>query len=63
MTPTAEKAETKPESEPEAKDDLKSLPMPEVEKQLGSSHGRPHSSRGAKTADPIWAERDHGKED
>jgi H+-transporting ATPase len=27
----------KPEAKPESKDDLKSLPMPEVEKQLGSS--------------------------
>jgi hypothetical protein len=37
VTPTADKPETKPGSKPEAKDDLKSLPMPEVEKQLGSS--------------------------
>ena len=30
-------AESKPRSKPAAKDDLKSLPMPEVEKKLGSS--------------------------
>ena len=28
---------TKPVSKPDSKDDLKSLPMPEVEKRLGSS--------------------------
>ena len=40
---------------PDAKDDLKSLPMPEVEKKLGSSPDGLTSSRGAETADPIWA--------
>ena len=30
-------AEPKPRSKPDAKDDLKSLPLPEVEKKLGSS--------------------------
>jgi H+-transporting ATPase len=30
-------SESKPGSKPNAKDDLKSLPMPEVEKKLGSS--------------------------
>ena len=29
--------ESKSRSKPDSKDDLKSLPMPEVEKQLGSS--------------------------
>ena len=50
--------ESKPGSKPNAKDDLKSLPLAEVEKKLGVVAGRPHSSRGAETADPIWAERD-----
>ena len=36
-----------PESKPNAKDDLKSLPMPEVEK-IGIVAGRPHSSRGGR---------------
>ncbi|MGA3128587.1 MAG: plasma-membrane proton-efflux P-type ATPase [Candidatus Korobacteraceae bacterium] len=35
-TPEA-KAESKPEAKPDSKDDLKSLPLPEVEKQLESS--------------------------
>jgi H+-transporting ATPase len=44
MTPTADKAEakspkpeTKPGPKPEAKDDLKTIPLPEVEKRLGFS--------------------------
>jgi H+-transporting ATPase len=37
MKPNADKPEAKPGSKPEAKDDLKSLPMPEVEKTLASS--------------------------
>ena len=40
MEPNADQpkaAEAKPGSKPESKDDLKSLPMPEVEKKLGSS--------------------------
>jgi len=43
------------ESKPNAKDDLKSLPMPELEKKIGLLAGGPHPSRGAETADPIWA--------
>ena len=50
--------ESKPGSKPNAKDDLKSLPLAEVEKKLGSSPDGLTSSRGAETADPIWAERD-----
>ena len=42
-------------SKSEVKDDLKSLPMPEVEKTTGVVAGRPQSSRGAETADTIWA--------
>ena len=37
MKPTTEKLNGKPASKPEAADDLKTLPMPEVEKKLGSS--------------------------
>jgi H+-transporting ATPase len=36
-TKPEEKPDTKPGSEPDAADDLKSLPLPEVEKRLGSS--------------------------
>ena len=61
MKPNADQPkapESKPGSKPnapDAKDDLKSLPMPEVEKKLGSSPDGLSSSRGAETADPIWA--------
>ncbi len=37
MKPTTQKLNGKPASKPEAVDDLKTLPMPEVEKKLGSS--------------------------
>ena len=37
MTPSAVTLEARPGSKPEAKDDLKTLPMPEVEKSLASS--------------------------
>ena len=37
VTTTAENAQTKPGSEPASKDDLKSLPMPDMEAKLGSS--------------------------
>jgi H+-transporting ATPase len=37
VKPNAGKPETKPGSKPESKDDLKTLPLPEVEKKLGSS--------------------------
>jgi H+-transporting ATPase len=37
MKPTTQKLNGKPASKPEAADDLKTLPMPEVEKKLGSS--------------------------
>ena len=47
--------ESKPGAKPDSKDDLKSLPMPELEKKLGSSPDGLSSSRGAETADPIWA--------
>jgi H+-transporting ATPase len=37
VKPNAGKPEAKPGTKPESKDDLKTLPMPEVEKKLGSS--------------------------
>ena len=40
---------------PDAKDDLKTLPMPEVEKKLGSSPDGLTQAEAAETADPIWA--------
>ena len=49
---------TKPGSKPTAKDDLKSLPLAEVEKKLGVVAEWSHPGRGAETADPIWVERD-----
>ena len=42
-------------SKPDAKDDLKTLPLADVEKKLGSS---PDGLSGAEAPDPIWAERD-----
>jgi len=39
----------------DARDDLKSLPMPELQAKLRFVAGWPQSSRGAETADPIWA--------
>ena len=51
-------SDSKPGSKLDAKDDLKSLPLPEVEKKLGSSPDGLSSSRGAEAADPIWAQRD-----
>ena len=47
---------SKPRSKPKTNDDLKSLPLPEVEKTIGVVADRPHSSRGAEAADPIWAQ-------
>jgi len=46
--------ELKPGYKPNAMDDLKSLPMQEVEEKLGSVAGWSQSSRGAETAEPIW---------
>ena len=37
------------------KDDLKSLPMPELENEAGVVARWSQSGRGAETADPIWA--------
>ena len=45
----------KPEPKPNAKDDLKSLPMPELLKKLESSPDGLKSSRSTETAGSIWA--------
>jgi H+-transporting ATPase len=37
VKPNADKPRKGPQSAPDSKDDLKSLPMPELEKKLGSS--------------------------
>jgi hypothetical protein len=45
----------------DATDDLKTLPLPDVDKKLGSW---PDGLSGAEAPDPIWAERDcrdHGQ--
>ena len=58
MEPNAEQPKTpasKPGSKPNGKDDLKSLPMPELQEKLGPSPDGPQSRRGAETPDPIWA--------
>ena len=41
---------------PDSKDDLKTLPLAEVEKRLESSLGRPHGSRSVKAAHERWAQ-------
>ena len=50
MTAIAEKPELKPELKqdpnPVSKDDLKTLPMPELQKKLGVVSGRPEPGRG-----------------
>ena len=46
----------KPVSNPDSKDDLKSLPMPEVEKRLGSSPKGLSQAEAAETAGAIWFE-------
>ena len=47
-----------PRTAPDANDDLKSLPVVEVEKRLASSPEGRTQAEAKKTADPIWAERD-----
>ena len=47
-------ARAKPGSKPDAKDDLKTLPMAEVEKKLGSSPDGLTACRGEEATDPIW---------
>jgi hypothetical protein len=41
---------------PDAKDDLKALPLAEVEKKTGIVAGWAHPSRGAKATGAIWPE-------
>ena len=47
-----------PKLKPIAKDDLKSLPLAEVEKKLGSSPDGLSQAEAAEAADPIRAQRD-----
>ena len=47
-----------PDAKPDGKDDLKSLPMPEVEKKLGSSPEGLSQAEAAEAADSIRAKRD-----
>ena len=49
-------------SQAEAKDDLKSLPMPEVEKKLESSPDGLSQAEAQEAAGAIWAQRDRRKE-
>jgi H+-transporting ATPase len=55
--------ELKPGAKPDAKDDLKSMPLPEVVKKLGSSPDGLSQAEARETADPIRAERAGRKED
>ena len=60
MNPNTDKSrapEATPGSKSDAKDELKSLPLLELEKTSGVVARRPQSGRGAETADPLWAER------
>ena len=47
----------KPTRTPDAKADLKTLPLPELEKRLGSSP-TVSPGRSFKTTTAVWAERD-----
>ena len=48
------KSVSKPDAKPDPKNDLKTLPMPEVEKQLGSSPDGLSQARSAETSGAIW---------
>ena len=50
--------EAKPGSKPAAKDDLKSLPLAEVEKKLASSAEGLTQAEAQKRLDSIWTKRD-----
>ena len=58
-----EKLEANQAAKPSAKDDLRSLPLAEVEEKLASSADGLTRSRGAETAHPMRAERDRRKDD
>ena len=53
----------KPGSKPDAKEDLKTLALPEVEKKLGSSPDGLTQTEATEAAGPIRTQRDRGKED
>jgi len=54
--------DAKPGTKPEPKDDLKSLPMPEVEKQLASSPEGLTEAEAQKRLITVWPQPDRGKE-
>ena len=57
MKPDTDKpktAESKPGAKPEPKDDLKSLPMPEVEKRLASSPDGLTEAEAQEAPCAIW---------
>src|SRR5665213_4346783 len=49
-------------SKPDANDDLKTLPVVEVEKRLCLVPGWPHPGRGREAPDAVRPERDRGEE-
>ena len=56
LKPNVDKPAAKPGPKSDANDDLKSLPMPDVEKKLGSSpEGLGPSRSGRETAGPVRA--------
>jgi H+-transporting ATPase len=51
-----------PGTKPEPKDDLKSLPVPEVEKQLAPSSEGLTEAEAQKRLITVWPQPDRGKE-
>ena len=58
-----ERTVTKSVSKPDSKDELKSLPMPEIGKRLGSSPEGLSQAEAQKRLTAIWPERDPEKKD
>ena len=58
-----EATKSKTASKPVGKDNLQTLLFGGGGEETGFVAGRPHPGRGAKAADPIWAQRDRGEED
>jgi H+-transporting ATPase len=50
--------ESKPASQPHAKDGLKSIPMPELLTKLGTSPGGLSQAEAQKRLTHIWSQRD-----
>ena len=61
-TDESEDTKSKPGTKPEPKDDLKSLPMPEVEKQLASSPEGLTEAEAQEAHCAIRPQPDRGKE-